>query len=91
MALIDSVGCASALARLDDYVDRELRLDDLAVVREHLSTCAACERRFRFEARLLMAIRRALREVDGANTLRARVTELLHSDRDDDAEPHLPS
>jgi len=46
-------------------------------VREHLAMGAACERRFRFEVRLLIAIRRRLRDVDGVEVVSTRILQML--------------
>lgn len=69
--------CEEAFRRLDDYLDRELGADEMAMVREHLETCAACTREFTYEASLVAAVRRKLRRIDVPPDLIDRINREL--------------
>jgi len=69
--------CEEAFRRLDDYLDRELSPREMAMVREHLDTCAICAREFVFEARLLHDVRQKLQRVDIPPTLLSRILQQL--------------
>jgi anti-sigma factor (TIGR02949 family) len=67
--------CDEAIARLDDYLDRELSTDEMALVREHLSTCAHCAEAYAFEGSVLEDLKGKLRRID----LPASVTDKVRS------------
>jgi anti-sigma factor (TIGR02949 family) len=73
MRSVDRFTCEETFRRLDDYLDRELSPREMAIVHEHLETCAICAREFAFEARLLGDVRRKLRRVDVPADLVARI------------------
>lgn len=77
MGPVNRFTCEEAFRRLDDYLDRELSAEEMAMVREHLETCAACTREFTFEASLLSAVRRKLRRIDLPPTLLDRINRQL--------------
>lgn len=52
MSDIKEIGCEQALARLFDYLDRELDATRHAEMERHLHTCRACYSRAEFEKRL---------------------------------------
>ena len=54
--------CNEALDKLYAYLDRELDVVSVDVIRMHLEGCPPCGRAFDFEERLLVAIRSGLRE-----------------------------
>jgi anti-sigma factor (TIGR02949 family) len=60
---IDTLTCREAIARLDDYVDRELSEAEMGRVREHLETCEACAGHFRAEEQLLHQVREKVRRI----------------------------
>jgi anti-sigma factor (TIGR02949 family) len=69
--------CEEAFRRLDDYLDRELSLREMALVGEHLDTCAVCAREFAFEARLLREVREKIARVDVPPALLSRIIKQL--------------
>jgi anti-sigma factor (TIGR02949 family) len=69
--------CEEAFRRLDDYLDRELSPEEMAMVREHLATCAACTREFTFEASLLTAVRHKVQRIDVPPGLLERINREL--------------
>jgi anti-sigma factor (TIGR02949 family) len=54
-----TVDCRDVDARLDAYVDRELRPDESESLDEHLATCAACRQRLADRQSLSRLVRRA--------------------------------
>lgn len=50
--------CEETLARLHQYVDRELSEVEIVEVRHHLADCPPCERHFEFEERLKLLVHR---------------------------------
>ena len=77
----DRYTCEEMLRRLDDYLDRELSLDEIRRVEEHLHDCEACVREFGFEASVLSAVREKLRDVNVPDTLLDRVAMSLARER----------
>jgi anti-sigma factor (TIGR02949 family) len=73
--------CAEAFRRLDDYLDRELSAEEMAMVRAHLETCAVCAREFGYEASALGTIREKLQQIDLPEDLKARVAAVLAQER----------
>ena len=76
--------CFEALQRLEDYLDRELTPQDLAVVEAHLAICATCTREFAFERDLIAGIRSRLQDAPLPPDLRKKIAAILdrsHSDR----------
>lgn len=60
MGTVDRYTCVEVFSRLNDYLDRELSEEEMALVREHLAVCAVCASEFAFEERLLVQIRGTL-------------------------------
>jgi anti-sigma factor (TIGR02949 family) len=74
MHLPDRYTCEEVFSRLDDYLDRELALSEMQLVREHLETCAACAGEYRFEAGVLDGVREKLKRLAVPGDLMARIT-----------------
>ena len=55
--------CDELLARLDDYLDRNLSPQELGEVESHLDDCVGCLQRYRFQRALLNGIRARLRRI----------------------------
>lgn len=77
--------CDDTLRRLDDYVDRALRPEELRLVEEHLGDCLACAAASRFEHSLIAGIRGRLRRIAVPAGLREAIqfrltTETVHED-----------
>ncbi|MEO8032587.1 MAG: zf-HC2 domain-containing protein [Gemmatimonadota bacterium] len=76
-----SLSCEEVLLRLDDYLDRELSADEMALVAAHLADCAVCASEQRFEAGVLASIKDKLRRVRMSDTMRAQIlARLRHPD-----------
>ena len=56
--------CDEAVARIDDFLDRELSAEEMASVAAHLETCAHCAQAFAFEGHVLDDLRGKLRRID---------------------------
>lgn len=46
----DCIDCVEAVARLHLYIDRELSVEEIGIVQQHLVCCATCDCRFHFDA-----------------------------------------
>jgi anti-sigma factor (TIGR02949 family) len=77
MGPVSRFTCEEAFRRLDDYLDRELSPEEMAMVREHLETCAVCTREFTFEASLLTEVRRKVQRIDVPPGLLERINREL--------------
>ncbi|HKT60439.1 MAG TPA: zf-HC2 domain-containing protein [Gemmatimonadales bacterium] len=55
--------CDELLARLDDFVDRNLSPKELDEAERHLEVCVTCLEKVRFERALLDGIRKRLRRI----------------------------
>ena len=65
--------CEAILARLDDYIDRELSPEDMRMVERHIEACLRCADRYRFEISLIQEIRSRLRRIRLPGDLVARI------------------
>jgi anti-sigma factor RsiW len=79
---LDIYGCREALERLDDFVDRELPLDESRRVSQHLKLCRECGRKFRFEADLVAGLKEKIERVEApqdaqVNALKNRISAML--------------
>ena len=77
----DRYTCEEMLRRLDDYLDRELAAEEIALVEDHLKDCEACIREFGFEARVIREVRAKLQAVDVPQSLVDRVAMSLARER----------
>jgi len=77
---IDRFTCAEVFQRLDDYLDRELTLDEMRLVREHLESCVACASEHRFETGVLLGIREKLQRLAVPADLMARISARIAED-----------
>ena len=84
MSPLDRYTCEQVFRRMDDYLDRELALPEVAQVRAHLETCAACAREFAFEEGVLRSVKAKLIRVAIPDELRQRFERRLH---DADSDP----
>ncbi|MGH7559970.1 MAG: anti-sigma factor family protein [Gemmatimonadales bacterium] len=70
-------GCEEVFRRLDDYLDRELSGEEIALVREHLDRCAVCASEHRFGLHVLDDIKLKLRRLTAPPELLARVRSAI--------------
>jgi hypothetical protein len=71
--------------RLDDFVDRTLRFEEIRRVEQHLADCVACAEADRFESSLIAGIRARLQRIAVPSGLRESIhirliTETLQGD-----------
>lgn len=71
------LSCAEALARLDDYLDREVDHRAIETIEQHLGCCGPCAEEYRYEESVVRSIRRKLAEVEIPDDLRRRVLDKL--------------
>jgi mycothiol system anti-sigma-R factor len=55
---MECMDCIETVARLHLYIDRELSVDEIEVVQQHLTGCPHCECRFYFD----LAVKRLIHE-----------------------------
>jgi anti-sigma factor (TIGR02949 family) len=56
--------CIEVFDRLDDYLDRNLSDEEIALVARHLDECLMCANEYRFEATVLEGLKARLRRVE---------------------------
>jgi anti-sigma factor (TIGR02949 family) len=61
---IDRYTCEQVFARINDYLDRELSAEEMALVQAHLDTCAVCAHEYDFEGTVLTELKAKLRRID---------------------------
>lgn len=81
--------CNEALSRLHLYIDRELSLEEMAVVRHHLEHCPPCLEVFRVEQNVLRFVGTCCRATRAPESLKARVERMCTHTRSSHA-PELP-
>lgn len=54
--------CDDALARLYEYLDKEMEEAQASQIRAHLEECSGCNQRYDFEVRLKVVVRERLSE-----------------------------
>ena len=79
---LDIYGCHEALARLDDFTDRELSPDETRRVAAHLRICRECASKFRFQEELVAGIKQKIAHVEAPQdaelgALKNRISALL--------------
>jgi mycothiol system anti-sigma-R factor len=55
---MECIDCVKTAARLHLYLDRELSIEEISIVQQHLANCPVCECRFHVD----MSIKRLLHE-----------------------------
>jgi len=55
---MECMDCIETVARLHLFIDRELSVDEVAVVQQHLIACPNCECRFHFD----LSVKRLIHE-----------------------------
>jgi len=80
MNAVDRYTCEEVFRRLNDYLDRELSPAEMALVQQHLDTCAQCADEHAFEESVLRELKSKLRRIDLPQSLIEKVEAIL-SDR----------
>ena len=71
--LLGLLSCKETIARLDDYIDRELSPQESKLVARHLKICHQCAKRFAFETELVEGLRQRLRHIDAPADLLGKI------------------
>ena len=77
MSHLDRTNCEEAFRRLNDFLDRRLRPDEMKIIEEHLEVCAWCAREFAFETSVLHGVKRKLRQLEAPPELLAKIISRL--------------
>ena len=77
MNAVDRYSCEEVFRRLNDYLDRELSPAEMALVQQHLDTCAQCAGEHAFEASVLRELKAKLRRIDVPQSLIAKIDAIL--------------
>jgi anti-sigma factor (TIGR02949 family) len=77
----DRFTCEEMFRRLDDFLDRELPVEQMERVREHLEGCAACAEEYAFEAGVLEEVRRKVRRITVPEPFLKRLADALARER----------
>ncbi|PQV63032.1 anti-sigma factor, TIGR02949 family [Abditibacterium utsteinense] len=75
--LLGFLSCKEAIARLDDYIDRELSPREMILVARHLKICAHCAREFAFEAELVAGLRAKIQRIEAPPELLQKIRASL--------------
>jgi anti-sigma factor (TIGR02949 family) len=81
MSAVDRYTCEEVFRRLNDYLDRELSGPEMAMVKEHLETCAQCASEHAFEESVLRELKAKLRRIDVPQSLIEKVEAILSDHR----------
>ncbi|MGH7499110.1 MAG: anti-sigma factor family protein [Gemmatimonadales bacterium] len=76
--------CTEVFERLDDYLDRNLSADELALVARHLDECVVCAGEYRFEATVLEGLKARLRRIEAPPYLLSSIMLRLQAEPDTD-------
>jgi len=76
--------CRQTWERLYDYLDRELKAEEVKHVEEHLAICEICAAEYRFESALLLKLRAKAGRAVLTPELRASFMKLLDLAKSDD-------
>jgi mycothiol system anti-sigma-R factor len=74
---VDRYTCEQVFQRINDYLDRELSAEEMALVRAHLDTCTACANEYKFEGTVLTELKAKLRRIDLPSSVLDKVSEIL--------------
>lgn len=81
MTPVDRYTCEQVFQRINDYLDRELSAEEMALVRQHLDTCAQCAAEYTFESSVLAELKAKLRRIDLPQSVIDKVEAILSDPR----------
>jgi mycothiol system anti-sigma-R factor len=73
------MNCMETAARLHLYIDRELSVEEVAIVQQHLTDCPSCECRFHFDMHLKRLMHERCKIEKAPDHLRASVMRLART------------
>ena len=74
----DCIDCIEAVARLHLYIDRELSIEEIDIVQQHLAFCTSCDCRFHFDASIKRLIHERCTIEHAPAHLREAVMRIAH-------------
>ena len=74
---VNRYSCEQVFERINDYLDRELSAEEMALVRAHLDTCAQCTSEYDFEGTVLAELKAKLRRIDLPPAVRDKIAQVL--------------
>ena len=74
---VDRYTCEQVFQRINDYLDRELSAEEMALVRAHLDTCTECASEYSFESSVLAELKAKLRRIDLPQSVLDKVQAVL--------------
>ena len=74
---VDRYTCEQVFQRINDYLDRELSAEEMALVRAHLETCTECASEYQFEGTVLADLKAKLRRIDLPPAVLDKVAKIL--------------
>lgn len=75
----ECMDCIEAVARLHLYIDRELSVQEVTIVQQHLTACPDCEDRFHFDMEIKRLIHERCTIQRAPAHLREAVMRLAHT------------
>ncbi len=54
--------CLDVVAKMGDFLDRELSVDEVAIVERHLAECGGCRNAFRWEGSVISLVKQCAQE-----------------------------
>lgn len=78
---MECLDCVEATARLHLYIDRELTLEEVTIVQQHLEGCHTCDCRFHFDLQLKRLIHERCTIQKAPLRLREAVMRLAKGER----------
>jgi anti-sigma factor (TIGR02949 family) len=79
-----SLTCIEVFNRLDDYLDRNLSDEEVALVARHLGDCLLCANEYRFEATVLEGLKARLRRIEMPAHLMSSIMLRLQAESNDE-------
>jgi anti-sigma factor (TIGR02949 family) len=74
---VDRYTCEQVFQRINDYLDRELSAEEMALVRAHLDTCTQCASEYAFEVTVLAELKGKLRRIDLPPSALEKIQQVL--------------
>ena len=74
---VDRYTCEQVFQRINDYLDRELSAEEMALVRAHLDTCGECAGEYDFESTVLSELKAKLRRIDLPPAVLEKVQDII--------------
>ncbi|HET8910219.1 MAG TPA: zf-HC2 domain-containing protein [Ktedonobacteraceae bacterium] len=83
------MNCMETVARLHLYIDRELSVEEVAIVQQHLTSCPSCECRFHFDLKITRLLHEKCAVDKAPGHLREAVLRLAHDPSAYELDPEM--